>query len=321
VKFYIIIGLIVATLAILITIVLIPSTRDFALDNPLWNGMSISSNRYYFKSIPSEQVYKLRSSDVLLIVGVERNIDVTYIRSFVYKGGKLIVFEDYGYGFELLKRMGIDVDVYRGILIDPLYYYKSTVIPRIRTIYNKTLFFNYGTAFSRYTGRCIAWSSYFSYIDLDLDKKPDSNEPKGPFCVGIEVSYGKGTIIVFSDASIAINTMFNLNKEFLDTFFKKGIYVVSDIWIPDLYTYIRSRIMYFLNICLYTSFRYPFLALLTLGIAEAFSRIYSYQKRKTIETKDIIKRVLLKHPSWNRDVIEQLLRDIGYGYREIERKD
>ena len=311
-----------ASMFVAVTLVLaifasIPSTDDFDPSNPLWNGMSNFVTTFRVCTVELTHIATLDPSYLLLIVGPDKPFtddEVSKIRRFLESGGTVVVFDDFGTGIQLLKRLGLNVEVYRGVLSDPLKYYRGYRFPRVE-ILNKSVVFDYGTALARADGACIGYSSAFSYVDLDLDNEPDNNEPRGPLCIAIEKNIGKGRIIFVTDADPAINALIWTNMDFLRKLFEnRSIALVVDHWHHTLYTTARNALLKVAQLIFGTSLRYPFAVSMSVLLIVATSRFSILREgRSTYSDREVdrlIRRILARHPDWKREDVEKVVREV-----------
>jgi len=125
--------------------------------------------------------------------------------------------DDYGYGNIVLERLNVDIRFTGKPLIDPLFNYKSPLLPKCIKFSGeiedvKSVVLNHGSTLN-FSGSAevLAWSSSFSFLDLDGDSDWDPDEPHGPFPVVARVKLGDGWLIAISDPSIAINSMLSMD--------------------------------------------------------------------------------------------------------------
>ena len=211
-----------AVILSLFTVVYYPVAIDFSVFNPLWNGYDkltkLVNATLICESLEDNLPGKPKGY-MLILIPYKSLVkdDVRALVDFVKGGGVLLLMDDFGYGNEVLEVFNAPVRFMEGILTDPIFYYKSTRIVRVRnfmgslTGLNET-FFNYASALKildRERVRVLALSGPFSFLDEDFDGVYDPGEPYGPFPVIVEFNYGLGRVIVISDPSVAINVMLN----------------------------------------------------------------------------------------------------------------
>ncbi len=215
-------------------IVYYPSTADFYVSNPFWNGyedfvlhinaVPILTRDNLTLTIQQVMSTGLQYNTVLITIAYANyTIDeISLIDRYVKAGGTLVVLDDFSpYANYLLSKMGLNIYINNsGVLIDPLYYYRDIHLPRVRgKIDNQTynIVLNYASVIngSLENSEIILMSSPFSYLDLDNSGTWDPTEPFGPFVVGIQTYVGNGIVIVISDPSIWLNSMLGLEDNML----------------------------------------------------------------------------------------------------------
>ncbi len=206
-----------------------PPTGDFRVDNPFWNGLS-DLNREA-KLVPLTSLNGLPSigeGTALIVVPYEQFSfsDLAQIRTYVSSGGTLVLLDDYGCGNQVLDGLGLDAKFSDVALLDPLFDYKNKNLPTITEFTNNSLSanlssiaFNHPT-YLESTGdlTIIAYSSSFSYGDVNSDGLYDSGEPTGHLPVAAYAKIGEGYVVTVSDPSLMINSMLSVNdnQQFLN---------------------------------------------------------------------------------------------------------
>lgn len=206
-----------------------PSTADFYVMNPFWNGYEKLVS--YTNAIPIftrdnftstiQRILSMNQQYNTVIVTISYTNytleEISLIYEYVKSGGSLIVLDDFSPSANyLLSRLGLNLYINNtGVLIDPLYYYKDPHLPKVRgRIENKAydIILNYASVINGNLSNAeiLIESSPFSYLDLDNSGTWDPNEPFGPFIIGVRIGIGRGTLILISDPSIWLNSMINL---------------------------------------------------------------------------------------------------------------
>jgi len=206
-----------------------PSTGDFRLDNPFWNGLTTFTTK--FKASTIESLNNLPSTakgTVLILIPYSQltEQELEKLRSYVLKGGTLILLDDYGFGNQVLSHLGLEVRFTGSPLLDPLFNYKNKWLPKITDFPQtpltgniKSIVLNHATALCNTSeSEVLAWSSRFSFLDLDGDSVWDPDEPTGPFPIATYVRVGEGYVVAVADPSIIINSMIVLgdNMAFME---------------------------------------------------------------------------------------------------------
>lgn len=205
--------------AIILVVWFLPSSDDFRLDNPFWNGISHTKSAY--KVQPLDSLADLPSSaynKTLLLVPYlsSTTSELDHLNRFISRGGRLIMADDYGHGNEILSYLGLEVRFTGDTLLDPLVNYKNKQLPRIirfqpdhpLTANTDNLVFNHATSLLNVSDNYVlASSSPFSFLDTNGDGTRQENEAAGPQPVISRHELGEGEIILISDPSIFINSM------------------------------------------------------------------------------------------------------------------
>ena len=200
-----------------VTIWFFPTTTDFESNNPFWNGLGDLAAE--FDATPIESMSDLPrepSGSVLLVIpNVEpRKADLERLTVYLEEGGVVLLADDYGYGNAVLEAFGVSTRFSGAPLLDPLFNYRTSYFPLATGIAEtsltqgvESLAMNYSTVLEGTDLTIAVRSSSFSYLDVNLDGKPQAEEPLGPFpLVGYAV-VGKGRLVAVSDPSIFINGM------------------------------------------------------------------------------------------------------------------
>ncbi len=220
--------------------------------------------------------------------------------------------DDYGSGWELLRLIGVPVEPLSGVLRDPLFKYKASALPRARASSGAQLVLNYAAALRVSGGECIAWSSHFSYLDLNNNGAPDPGEPAGPFCVAACIKVGAGKVVVVSDSSIALNSMLQLNQEFLGEVLSGRLYLVADKWSVGPYTSARRALVGFVSLVFSTDLKYPAAAYISIGAFFAAKRLYTQRRARHLKPRleSVIRELLKKHPEWDSESVRLVAREV-----------
>ena len=225
--------LMIITLLLLVALAAIvwyyPANEDFRTDNPFWNGMEKLSEQYpvsvlmSLDSLPSEP----GGTTTVLIPYLEyTESELRQIEGYVSHGGTLIIMDDYGNGNEILQHLGISPRFSQGALLDPLFNYKSKWLPEVSNFREasfgenvKTIVLNHATSLNNIPEtQAMAWSSDFSYLDMDFSSTWSEDEPKGPFPIAAVVPLESGLVVLIADPSIMINSMVGMedNSRFIE---------------------------------------------------------------------------------------------------------
>jgi hypothetical protein len=212
----------VITISMLSLVWFYPPNGDFRAENPFWNGLSTINSKTQLTMISSyDNLTANTKGTALLIVPYEpfSASELTQLDNYVSNGGTLVIFDDYGFGNQILSKVGLNLRFTGEQLLDPLFNYKNKWIPKITDFTStpiatnvSSIVFNHATSLNDTSGSTIAaYSSKFSFTDLNNDGSWDNNEPNGPFPVIAYTKVGEGYVIAVADPSILINSMIGLD--------------------------------------------------------------------------------------------------------------
>ncbi len=306
-------------LSIIILITLTASyleVDDFMLDNPFWNGLSEVNNLLKPRALYSYSELPMSGYNMtLLIIGPEKNFtysEAEAVAGFINRGGRVILADESGFGNSLLERLNLSVRIYGGLLVDPLFKERNEKLPRARYLssnYVGEVVLNYASVIEGCSNPLLSTSSY-SYIDENLNDEWDEGEDKGPFTVGCSVKIGEGELIIFSDSSLFINSMIGkgLNKKLLLNIVEdRNVLIDHSHWTQTIFTIIRGLTIQFLRIFNIPEARYTIIFSVFLIMFRFKPAIKKTMNRVSIE--DLLKL----NPSWSREVLERLAKEIKYG--------
>jgi len=198
-------------------IVFYPSHEDFMRSNPYWNGLKDFSRRTHADMVTSLGKVEPDTERVFITIPYLRynDNDLQKVADFVQGGGTLLVMDDYGYGSQVLKALGLGITFDGKPMLDPYLCYKNERLPIVTDLAPdmlnagvKSLILNHATALT-VTGpvQILARSSDSAYIDQNENSSWDEGEPRGPFVVAAKAALGQGTVIAVADPSVLINSM------------------------------------------------------------------------------------------------------------------
>ena len=213
-----------------------PANGDFRTSNPFWNGLATFAVDSKVSVITSFDNLPSPSKEAVLIIipymqFTETELDK--LSQYVSGGGTLIVLDDYGYGNQILNRLGLNMRFTGKPLLDPLFNYKSKWLPRI-TAFTQTpitnnvtsIVLNHASTISNVSDNAVvAWSSRFSFLDLNGNSTWETGEPTGPLAVAAYAKVGEGYVAAISDPSILINSMINMDDNL--NFIKEVVQIQS----------------------------------------------------------------------------------------------
>jgi hypothetical protein len=215
-KFLIILVLVIV-LSLAVVIWFYPPSEDFGKENPFWNGLKNFYSEFKASSIDSLDDLPLNPGETVLvsIPYLQFNQqELETLEDYLSSGGTLVLLDDYGYGNDIVDYLDID---FRFIysLLDPLSNDQNEWYPRIKTFASVPVTENVESILLNHAAglrggseeEVIAWSSRFSFFDINNDSDWDDGEPKGPIPVAAALPVGDGYLVLIADPSILINSM------------------------------------------------------------------------------------------------------------------
>ena len=213
-------GFLLVVAILLLTVHLTANTMEFSRYNTGWNG-----NSSFFSDLDRHTVSEItlpsqlssdRGNAMLLIIAPERSpaqAEISAYRMFLSNGNTLVLIDDFGSGNEILRGIGSSIRILPGTLSSVDREYSDPYSIVVYSVTNSTflepgesMVLNRAAALEG--GKSLLTTSVLSWIDLNGDKRINANEFMGNFAVMAEEKAGNGNIIVLSDPSIFINSMY-----------------------------------------------------------------------------------------------------------------
>jgi hypothetical protein len=201
-----------------LSIAFYPSAQDFMRANPFWNGLREFSDRVGTDMVDTlDEVASGERGTVLITIPYHPYSDeeLARITDFVNAGGTLLVMDDYGYGNQVLRALGLDMEFRGEPLLDPYLNYRNQwlplvtdLAPEIKEAGIEQLTLNHATAIiSGEPYKILARSSDTAYLDENGNETWDEGETRGSLAVAAMARVGQGSVTTVSDPSILINSM------------------------------------------------------------------------------------------------------------------
>jgi hypothetical protein len=334
VRGYVYLSILIVIFSTASLLIAVPSLDDFSLYNPLWNGLSTLRERYGFEYTTTSNIQSL-PQNAIVFVFPSKPIDggqAEALKGFLSNGGTVVLLDEYGYSNSFLHSIGSKANITSELLRDPLFKYKSSELPYAWVDLGGKTFkvcLNYASTLQPGESKVLGLSSYFSFLDEDLDGSHDYGEPSGRMCIASSYAFGRGLLIVFSDSSIFLNSMLNLgeNSLLLEELCKnRKPYLLEDLLCFGAYTTLResfiSTLTTLYNLMFHSSISYPLMFLTALLVFSAVRRLYPRLEKRYIplDFRSKLHSTLRLHPSWNRKVLEEILPEVFEGF-EHSRED
>ena len=201
----------------LVAIWFAPSMQDYLAGNRMWNGIKSFSQE--FKSQDLEVLSDLSDSTGGVLIEIPytaySEAELQQIQKYISRGNTLVLMDDLGYGNSVLEYLGLPVRFTHTLLLDPLFCYKNSYLPRITSFSEhvaansvRSLTLNHATFLDLAdSASVIAWSSNESFADRNGDGDRDKDESPGPFPVAAEYVLASGRVEIVSDPSLILNSM------------------------------------------------------------------------------------------------------------------
>ena len=365
------IGFACVFLALSLIVPVVGTTTDFSIYNAGWNGTSGLAVRTYEtgKFVPTlelkgtgtsvepaiialDRVPLDPASSSMVIIGPTKDFsdaDGDYVYQFLSRGGKVLLADDFGTGNSLLAGLGTSSRFMGELVVDLAFQKKPEFAVAYEFDDSSELTNNVSLALLNYPSAVspdadasvIASTGDGSWVDSDGDMLKDEDEPSGPFPILTVERVGKGTLVLLSDPSILINSMYdhldnpalvdNLmafvsedrtdvlidesHRDYFDplSFSSRALAGIGDDAKLALIVFII--VAFFLATTDVLSMTYRTLRRWSAKIWHVMTGWLSKGKAPEVDTfmsdEEILSKVLERHPGWNRGVLTRLLRQIG----------
>ena len=306
-----------ALIALASASVLLPPQEDFNPSNPYWNGLTEFSRAANASTVDAAVFKPDPRTTVVFVMGPSLNITEERVeawRRYVEDGGVLVIMDETGIVNYALQALGLQVRVEGHVMLDAVFYHNGWRIPKIMDFRGGALTGNLSEIIMNvpstlnFTGgsrgfRILAYSSSFSFLDLDGDGEFSGGEPVGPFPVAAEIQYGGGRIILFSDSSLFINGVIGLggNLQLLKNILGGRAAVLDvGVWRKTLHSQFRDTVLLAYNFISQPEIKYS----LTAAILIALYMLAAGGAKP--EAEDEVEALIAKHPDWDRRLLEML---------------
>jgi Domain of unknown function (DUF4350) len=333
------------------------NNEDFSLYNAGWNGCSDIAIKTYqagkfqptFYLEENELTIGHRSfaeyslnplNSTILLIGPRADFssqESTYLSDFLTRGGMVLLADDFGNGNNLLEQIGSPVRFSGQLLLD-LSFEKSAYFATLFEFSNRShpLVTNVSHILGNYPSSLVLGanvtnvtvvvnSTKMSWLDANLNGQWDAGEAKGSFPILAIERYGSGTLVLFSDPSLFINSMkTQLNNSVFRDDFLRYLYTGRDAVIIDESHRNASmlfHVAYFFPTQIGNEVKGGIVLLAVGAFLVGFTSVpQSILKRiqkvlsrgtKTLEVVSVapvIDEVMLRHPSWSRKKLEEIVQ-------------
>jgi hypothetical protein len=293
--------------------VLLPPSEDFQPSNPYWNGLET-----FFRAVnatPVDLAYDrvAPENSILIVIGPSVNVTeprIEALKEYLLGGGTLVLMDETGAVNPILSGLGLDVAVDGRPMQDPVFYYGSWRMPKITKVGHELGVENIALNLPSTLDvkgpslKVLAYSSSFSFIDLDGDSKTSPGEPTGPFAVAAMTAYGKGRIIIFSDSSIFLNSVIGLgdNLKLLHNIAGgRKVFVDAGVWQATPQLAYRNNVL-----AVYRAFTAPELKYSLAFAAVTVIYMLTHREGPAKGAGEEVGELIRRHPGWDRRLLEAL---------------
>lgn len=356
-RFYTVLALLAlggGLLALAFATPLLATRADFSAYNAGWNGASQLARSVHgagaFNPLfaPAQgggraevqpaplDLYPLDpGGDAVLIVGPRAPFsaaEIEHLRSFLARGGTLVLADDFGTGNDVLVGVGAQSRIMNGRALDfafakrPEFTIAIDFVDHPLTDGVQRVLLNYPAAILPGNGTLLlANTTDAAWLDADADSERDATEVAGPFGWLASEPVGDGTLIVLSDPSILINGMQELGhnarfRENLVAFLseREGSVVIDeahrDTADPLAYVGLRVRAMPLWARIAAVAAASTLVLLVATGKLRApfeglrglLARVLSAPEPEPAR-EALIERLRKRHPQWDETALREIL--------------
>ena len=217
-------GLVLLAAALVLVGHLSTNNLEFSQYNGGWNGTSrfftdLDRHRLVEISEPAQLISNSTNTTLLIIAPWRQPTDqeLAGYRRFIERGNTIVLADDFGTGNAILRELKSRISILPGNVssLDRKYADPYTVV--VYPSANDTLIDNIPSLLLNRPaplrgGTPIMQTSVMSWVDLNGDRKINNLEVLGAINVIASDNIGSGRIIVVSDPSIFINSMYDIEQ-------------------------------------------------------------------------------------------------------------
>jgi hypothetical protein len=333
------------------------NTEDFSIYNPGWNGVSDIAIQTYqagkfqptFYLNEAELTIGHRSfaeyplnpvNSTILLIGPQTDFSAqesSYLDDFLTRGGMVLLADDFGSGNTLLEQIDSPVRFSGQLLLD-LSFEKSAYFATLFEFRNQShplvanvshIVGNYpsslvlGTNVTNVT--VLVVSTERSWLDTTVNGKQDPDEENRSFPILAIQRYGAGTLVLFSDPSVFINSM---KSPLNNSVFRDGVlrylfngrdtviideshrdpsvlFQVAYFFPSQIGTEVKVGIVLLIIGVFLLGFT-PLPRKILTGIRKTLSREQEMSEAVSVAT--VIDGIMQRHPSWSRKTLEEMVQ-------------
>jgi len=192
--------------------------------NTDWNGCSSIYNSSENSHLVFDYSQPLSpTSSVLTLIGPSTAFspsEVRVIEQYLLAGGLVLLADDFGTGNSLLQGLNASARFSREPLDDLLFYSRNENFPLIVNFSQSRITANISSVVMNHPSfieindpnnvEAVAWSSPFSFVDLNNTNRPPPNATIEAFPVVAYTQIGEGSLVLVSDPGIFANDLIDL---------------------------------------------------------------------------------------------------------------
>jgi len=333
------------------------NTEDFSIYNPGWNGLSDIAIQTYQagKFLPTfylneaELTIGHRSfaeypltpvNATILLIGPQTEFSAQesrYLGDFLTRGGMVLLADDFGSGNSLLEQIESPVRFSAAMLLDlsfekracfaTLFEFRNQSHPLVANVSH--ILGNYPSSLVVPTNvtnvTVLVVSTERSWLDTTVNGKQDAGEENSSFPILAIQDYGAGTLVLFSDPSLFINSMKTpLNNSIFRDDVLRYLFTGRDTVLIDEShrdPSVLFHVAYFLPAQIGTEVKAGIVLLIIGAFLIGFTPVPQEIRRRirTVLTREqetseavsvstMIDGILLRHPSWSRQTLEDMVQ-------------
>lgn len=369
-KFYITLLIIAGCIFLLLMTISVPiftSGSDFSLLNTGWNGCSDVAKKEYDSgtlipnyevqgtgediSIAQRSITDFKSdpgTSAIVILGPKKGFtdeEAEYVRSFLGRGGTLLLADDFGTGNDLLGKIGAGSRFHKSPFVS-LSFTKTPSFPVVQEIkepFNGNvshIMLNNPTVILPGANTTVYANTTYGWLDVDGDLIQGENEESGTFPILVVEDLLGGKLVLLSDPSVLINSMLERadNRDFSNNLFEfvipQGGSVLFDeghsgskdglVQAGLVLTSVPPVLTLFIVIGFLAVVVYLSLDLSSESIEKFRSdpRFKAFKERlfklyllvvpaRKPVSEDAYETVIKKHPEWDRLLLKELIESTG----------
>ena len=276
------------TIIVIITMIIIISFLAAAVNTPTTTSYSPfnTGSRGYSKLIDAlnakleDNIKDLSIEEATrytIIMPLQRRIvdqdTIDYVNKLLHRGSIVIIFDEQGYSNELIREIGLDIEVANQTILDEIWRAKNRFYPIARVYLvdsNETIPLvlhmpSYIITSENQSGYIIGYTSRYAYVDLDGNGIYSPGDHMGQYTLVYGEKIGYGLLIIISDIDFAANELFDDNVRFLNKIvYGRELVIYTDYLDLGLLDKLKYGFLKLNIIARYASMEYLFIELILI---------------------------------------------------------